>query len=125
MNKVIEIRKAIQSAIKEAHPNVHFENAPDDAAYPYIVYNLPDSLNNGTLENFVLEVDGWDHPDNGDSTALEMMMDTVDKAMNRKTFVIAPDLFFTIYRDSRETITEKDKRLKHRRYTYQARTYGE
>lgn len=125
LNKVIELRKVIKEVILEAHPSVFYEEAPDDAPYPYIVFNLPNSLSNGVFENFVLEVDGWDAPENGDTTALEMMMDAVDKALQRKTFVIADNLFFSLYRDSRETITEKDSRIKHRRYTYQARTYGE
>ncbi|WP_307341592.1 tail completion protein gp17 [Caldalkalibacillus uzonensis] len=122
---MIELRKAIKAAIKEVHSEVYFEKATDDSPYPYIVFDLPNSISNGALENFVLEVEGWDAPTNSDTTGLEMMMDAVDKALQRKTFVIADNLFFSLYRDGRESINENDSLIKRRRYTYQARVYGE
>lgn len=125
LNRVIELRKAIKAAIKEVHSEVYFEKATDDSPYPYIVFDLPNSISNGALENFVLEVEGWDAPTNSDTTGLEMMMDAVDKALQRKTFVIADNLFFSLYRDGRESINENDSLIKRRRYTYQARVYGE
>ena len=124
-NKMIEIRKAIQEVLKEIHPRVFYESAPAKEPYPYIVFNFPNSVSNGILENFVLEVDGWDAPADGSTLNLEALMGEVDKALQRRVIVIADDLFLSLYRDGRETMTENDSRIKRRRLTYQARVYGE
>lgn len=123
-NRVVEIRRAILSALEAVYSEVYFEDAPDDAQFPYLVFDLPDSVDNGKLENFELELTGWDALDNGDTYALENMMDIADRALNRKTFVVG-NLAMMIYRDGRRTIRDKEKRIRQRQYTYQVRVYGE
>lgn len=134
MIKIIEIRKNIKTSLKSIHPNVldeggnsksrvHYENAPDDTGYPYLVYDLPNSIDDGSLEQFVLDVDGWDYPVNGDTTALETLMDKVDKALHRKTVVIDAQLAITFYRENRIPLKDDDKRIRRRKYVYQIRTH--
>ena len=71
MDRVTTIRTAI-GAILAAVGNVHYEDAPESAVYPYLVFNLPNSIDSGTLEQFVLDVDGWD--DDTNTTTLEALM---------------------------------------------------
>jgi hypothetical protein len=130
MVKMIEIRKALKTALKAIHPNiivdgesvsrVHYQDAPDDAVYPYLVYVLPNSNDDGTLEQLFLDVDGWDNSTN--TTALETLMDSADKALHRKTVVVG-NLSMTLYRESRLALEDDDKRLRRRKYIYQVRTY--
>lgn len=124
MIKMVELRKFIQARLKPAHARVYYTQAPKNAVYPYIVYNMPDSTDDGSLENFVLDVEGWDAPQNGDTTELETMMDAVDKQLHRQTDILSGTLSATYYRENRLAIQERDDpRIRRRRYTYQVRTY--
>lgn len=122
MIKMIEIRKIINTSLKSIHPRVYYRNAPDGAAYPYLVYDLPNSYDEGDLEQFVLDVDAWDVP-NGDTTVLETLIDSADKTLHRKTTTLNNELAVTFYRENRLTLTDDDPNIKRRKYTYEARTF--
>lgn len=121
--KVIELRKAISTLLLSVHPRVYYHVAPDDAVFPYLVYDLPNSRDDGTLENFVLDVDGWDRPGNGDTSALETLMGNIDAELHRKTVFTSGKICVTIYRENRLTLLDSDKRIRRRKYIYQARTH--
>lgn len=123
MVKTLELRTAIAGALSAVHPRVYFQAAPDGAAYPYLVYDLPNSLDDGTLEQFVVDVDGWDAPTGGDTTALETLMDGVDKALHRLTVVVDDELSMAFYRDNRLALIDDDPRIRRRKYVYEARTF--
>lgn len=117
-NRVIEIRKKINATLKTVTNNVHFQSAADDSSLPYLVFDLPNSIDDGSLEQFVLDVDGWDNK--ADTNDLETLMHNVDTALHRKTFVI-DNLTFTLYRDNRLSLTDKEANLRRRKYIYQIR----
>lgn len=123
MIKVIEIRKIINVALKSIHPQVYYRSAPADATFPYLVYDLPNSIDDGSLENFVLDVDAWDLPANGSTTALETLIDSADKSLHRQTITVEGNLAVTFYRENRLTLTDDDPNIKRRKYIYQVRTY--
>lgn len=123
MMKVIELREAITAALKSVHPRVYYEVAHDKEQFPFLVVNLPDAIDDGTLEQFVLDVDGWDAPSNGDTTALEMMMDAVDKILHRMIVTVDDELAMMFYRDNRLVLTDDDPRIRRRKYIYQVRTF--
>lgn len=120
MSKVIELRKIVLTRLKTIHPRVFFMDAPDNAQYPYLIYNLPNSVDDGALENYVLDVDGWDSQE--DTTALETLMSQADHALHRET-VIVDGLSVTFYRENRLTLTDDNKKIRRRKYVYQARVY--
>ena len=134
MIKVIEIREIIQTALKSVHSRIYFESAPatiDDpdnqgtnipTPFPYLVYDLPNSTDDGTLEQFVLDVDAWEST-NGDTTGLETLIDSADKSLHRKTITVDDNLEVTFYRESRLTLTDDDPNIKRRKYTYEVRTF--
>jgi hypothetical protein len=121
MDRIIQLRKSLTELLKAANPRVYFMDAPKDAAFPYLVYDLPNSVDDGTLENFVLEVDGWSQ--GADTMAVEQLMEAADAALHRQV-IRAEDLAIILYRDNRLTIPDDEKQIHHRRYVYQARTYG-
>ncbi len=123
MVKVNEMRKALDALISPVQSQVYFEDAPEDATYPYIVIDFPNSNDDGTLEQFFVDVDGWDAPANGDTTALETMMDAVDKVLHRTTVYDEGKFSMTLYRENRTNLRDTDKRIRRRKYIYQARTY--
>lgn len=120
MIKVIELRKAINTALKTVHPRIYYQDAPDDAVFPYLVYDLPNSVDDGYLEQFVLDVDGWDN--STDTTNLETIMDNVNKSLDGMTRT-ADSLSMSFYLDNRLTLLDDDSRIRRRKYTYQVRTY--
>ena len=122
MIKVIEIRKIINIALKSIHPRVYYRSAPDTAVFPYLVYDLPNSTDDGTLEQFVLDVDAWEST-NGDTTGLETLIDSADKSLHRKTIIVDDNLAVTFYRETRLTLTDDDPNIKRRKYIYQVRTF--
>jgi hypothetical protein len=139
MVKMIEIRKVVKSYLKSIHPNVvidgkskkriHHQSAPENAVYPYLVYDFPNSIDDGTLEQFVLDIDGWDNAI--DTTVLENLMSSVDgngsksnpSGLHRKTVVVNNELSLTFYRENRLPLIDDDPRIKRRKYVYQIRTY--
>lgn len=123
MDKVIEIRKTIGALLAPVHPRVFYESADDKAAYPYLVFDLPNSVDDGSMEQFVLELDGWDAPANGSTIVLEELMSRADAVLHQVA-IRSPELAIVIRRDNRLTIRDEDKRLRRRQYQYQIRTYG-
>lgn len=120
MSKVIEIRIFLKQLLKTLHPRVFFNVADSEAEYPYIVFDLPNSIDDGILENFVLDIDVWDI--NPDTTVLETLVDSIDNALNKETFLVNNQFSMTIYRENRLTLTDDDSRIRRRKYVYQART---
>lgn len=118
---MIDLRTALTAQLKMACPRVYFMDAPKDAPFPYLVYDLPNSVDDGSLENFVLEVDGWDKGE--DTAGIELLMDAADVALHRQVLHVG-NMVVILYRDNRLTIPDDEKRIHHRRYVYQARTYG-
>lgn len=123
MIKVIEIRKAIGDYLETKHPEVYFQIASKDAAPLHLTFDLPNSFDDGAMENFVLEIDGWDLPEHGDTTALETLMDEVDKGLHREVFRIA-GMSMAVYRENRLALEDDDKHIRRRKYVYQVRTFG-
>ncbi|MCR8635748.1 DUF3168 domain-containing protein [Paenibacillus radicis (ex Xue et al. 2023)] len=123
MSKVTELRKVIQSQLKVIHPRVFYEITPDNTKFPYIVFELPNSVDDGTMENFVLEVDGWDAPTDADTMPLEQLMSNIDEALHKKV-VTGEGLAFIFYRENRMSLPDDDKRIRRRKYVYQVRTFG-
>ena len=134
MIKVIEIREIIVSSLKTVHPRIYHHLAPAkiedpnnpgvfiNTPFPYLVYDLPNSTDDGTLERFILDVDAWDMP-SGDTTGLETLIDSADKSLHRKTITVDDNLAVTFYRESRLALTDDDPNIKRRKYIYQVRTF--
>lgn len=120
-----EVRKALQTALIAIHPRVYYEDAPDGADFPYLVYELEDSNFDGAnTELFTLNVDGWDRPtaaNNYSSIPLENLMDSVNRALEVLIAPINPRLGFRVVFDRRYSINDPDDRIKRRRYEYQIR----
>lgn len=121
MIKFSELRTEMQRILKTLHSRVFFQVATDKAVKPYVVFDFPNSVDSGTLENFVLDIDVWD--DNLDTTTLETLIDTIDDTLHKKSILLSDKMGIVIYRENRLTLTDDDPRIRRRKYTYQARTY--
>jgi len=120
MAKVVDIRTQIEALLKTVHARSYFEKAQSSAALPYVVFDLPNSVDSGDLENFVLDVTSWDSAD--DTTALETLAENVDAVLHKKAVTVNNSVAFVMYRMSRISNTVDD--VNRRYYTYQCRAYS-
>ena len=118
------LRKLLHPYLKSIHPRVYFQDAPDDAQFPYLTYDFTQITNDGEeFETVALDIDGWDMPADGDTTALETLMQTVNDALNKKTLT-AEGLAVTFYLDRKIPLRDDNPAIKRRKYIYEARLFG-
>lgn len=121
MIKVLEIRTALQTLLETLHARVSFNVASDAEAFPYVVFDLSNSIDIGALETFVLDIDCWDIDE--DTTVLETLIGNIDNALHKNTILIDDKMSITIYRENRLIPHDDDPRIRRRKYVYQVRTY--
>lgn len=118
------LRKLLHPFLKSIHPRIYFQIAPDSAEFPYLVYDFTQIVNDGEeFETVALDVDGWDMPVGGDTTAIENLMDEVNQALNKKTLT-AEELAVTFYLDRKIPLRDDNPAIKRRKYIYEARLFG-
>lgn len=119
-----KLRKLVHSCLKSIHPRVYFQMAPDNAPFPYLVYDFTQITNDGEeFETVALDVDGWDMPAKGDTTELETLMQTVNDVLNKKTLT-AEGLAGTFYLDRKIPLLDDNKKIRRRKHIYEARLFG-
>ena len=118
------LRKLLHPYLKSIHLRVYFQDAPDDAQFPYLTYDFTQITNDGEeFETVALDVDGWDMPAGGDTTALENLMESVNDALNKKTLT-AEGLAVAFYLDRKIPLRDDNPAIKRRKYIYEARLFG-
>jgi len=118
------LRELIHPFFKSIHPRVYFQVAPDSAQFPYLVYDFTQITNDGEgFETVALDVDGWDIPAGGDTTALEILMQSVNDALNKRTLTVE-GLAVTFYLDRKIPLLDDNKDIRRRKYIYEARLFG-
>lgn len=127
---MIEVRKAIKSFLKSIHPNVtidgktisrvFFQQAPEDAIFPYIVYDLPNSFSDGEGGELIsLDIDGWDSNITRDTTVIENLMKTIN-TIDKKTLTTS-EIALTLFLDNKIPLLDDDKNIHRRKYIYSGR----
>jgi hypothetical protein len=116
------LRELLYPRLKDIHPRVYFQVAPESAEFPYLVYDFTQIVNDGEeFETVAVDIDGWDMTD--DTTALETLMQTVNDALNKKTLT-AEGLAVTFYLDRKIPLRDDNKNIRRRKYIYEARLFG-
>lgn len=117
---MIELRKAITSILRRVTPKVYYGQAPEGEKYPYLVYLL-NVIDQGDTKLITLDVDGWDAPENADTTQLEILMGMVDRELDRRVVNSDAAFSFVIYRDRSFPVEDSDKRIQRRKFIYEVR----
>lgn len=118
-----ELRTIVQSQLLALHSRVYFQVAPEDAVFPYLVYDIPDIFDDGEwFKRATVDVDGWDLPTDGDTTALETLMETVKDGLNKQTIVSA-SAGASFFLSSMHSLVDDDKRIKRRKYIFEAHLF--
>lgn len=119
---MIELRRALHSYLRSIHPRVYFQRAPDTAQFPYITYSFEMIPDGEGFELVVLDIDGWDMPDDGDTTGLEGLMSDVKRSMDKKTLT-TDDLVVSFYLDRKLALEDDNPKIIRRKYVYQGRLF--
>jgi len=118
---MIELRKIIQGQLKAIHPRVYFQMAPKTATFPYLVYDIPTINDDGEgYQLATIDIDGWDNEN--DTTVLETLMNSVNNALNKKSF-IHNNTTLTPFLESKLSLRDDEAKLKRRKNIYQGRIF--
>ncbi len=126
-----QLKDLLKAYLKTIHPRVYYEDAPESANYPYLVFDFPNNLSDGeSVDVVVIDIDGWDVPNDGDITPLESLMALVNgngnldnpTGLDKKTLT-AENMAVTFYLDNKLNLRDDDKRIRRRKYIYQARLF--
>lgn len=128
---MIALRKTIQAYLETKHPRVYFKRAPEKAAFPYLVFDFQPSFTpDEGREQLLIDIDGWDKPTDGDSTALETLMQNVNgdgdlsspSGLDRQA-ILANDILAVFRLESRDPVDDDDPLILRRKYTYNTTMY--
>lgn len=128
MSRSSLLRRVLQDFLLSVCARVYYQRAAPEAAFPRLVFDLPNSFDDGQFEVYRLEVDGWD--DSSDTSVLEDLMAAVDgdgdmespTGLHRKV-LSTDDLTATVFRESRLSLIDDDERLRRRQYVYAVKVY--
>jgi hypothetical protein len=122
MIDIIDVRTGLMIELNKVSQanKVYYEGAPEDAAYPYLIYSLTDSDADGAnTEVFQLYINGWDLSDS--TTVIENMMVNLNEKLD-KVMIRTTSCSFRAELDNRLTIDDtSDARIKRREYRYALR----
>ncbi|GLC32919.1 hypothetical protein [Clostridium omnivorum] len=117
---MIEVRTALSTYLKSLHSKIYFQVAPENATFPYIVYDIPNSFSDGEGgEVITLDIDGWDMNNTGDTTVIETLMQTIN-SLDKKVLT-TDNISVVFYLENKMALIDDDKRIKRRKYTYSGR----
>lgn len=116
MNKLLEL---ILNTLKQIHPRVYRKQAPDDAKYPYVVFNIQDGTKTHR-DDFILIVDIWDK--NKGAMEVENLTDSIDELLDGANL---PNDFVlpTFWRTQRLNVEDPNKKIERRQLRFNIQTY--
>jgi hypothetical protein len=110
---MVNLLNAIYEQLKNFSVEAYNGKVPDDAVYPFISYNIVNSVDidgceSGSREDFILEVDIWDNI--SDTLRIETLVNSIDNAINRIRYKDS-NIFACFYRITRLNLPDADENL--------------
>jgi len=102
--------------------NVYLEQAPSNASFPYITYNINNSVDQEVRRDFILEINAWDSCEDNNTVELEDITNDLDDGLNEWKYV-DDSMHISVYRESRGMIPDPDESIRRRRLTYTCKTW--
>ena len=113
-----KLKTKLQKTLKECCANVYFENAPDTATVPYLVYDLTQGIASGVQTIYLMDVDVWDK--NESSERVDNICKKL-RELNGRTYIDA-QIQFSMYFDRVVNAKSENKNWKRKRVVLQVRT---
>lgn len=118
---MIHLRTQLTNLLKKYHPQVHYQTAPSNPVFPYIVMNLPNSFMNEDQEIFSLDVDIWDNKT--DTTVIETLASKLWMELDHYSYSDA-NIQFSVYRENRlPELDESELGIRRRKLIFQVRYF--
>lgn len=121
MINTVALRAVLQTELKKIHCKVYYEDAPDCASFPYLVYNLS-GTDSKPSRDYSLDIDVWDKPKDASTTVVETLADNLENTLN-ELLINNDDLSAIIYTSSRLSINDPEPSIKRRRVIFDMRVY--
>lgn len=112
------LKTQLTTQLKNVYPKVYYENAPDDAVFPYVVYSLGSSYNNRANCIYTLDLDVWD------KSTSSKKVDDITKDLIKKldlTGYIDEEIQYSLYFDRTVDTGSEDKTLKRKTVIFELR----
>lgn len=121
MSRSNSLRKLIETQLKTIYNEVYYLQASEDAMYPHCVFFIK-SINTGDLSrsDYLLTVDLWDK--SLGSYDITAKADEVEDLMKTKNLPQS-DILPTIFTNSRKTVVDDDKKIKHLQLDFLVQLY--
>lgn len=116
MNKTEATKRALTRLLRTLCSNVYHLQAPDDEAFPYIVYEIRELSHDDGKTLIQLEVNAIDYGKN--TAVVDNLADAVQSALH-KYYYIDPFIEFAAYKGSRQSVQEEDKQVLRRRMLFE------
>lgn len=121
VNKMNDLLELIFRELKKVHERVYYEDAEDEAIFPYVVFYISTGTNTEQRHDDILVVEVWD--ENPDTTNLEDITDKIEKHFDYECFN-TEKVSTMAYKESRSK-SEKEKKedLSCRELRFELQTY--
>lgn len=116
MGKTYELRKSLNSILKQYVDRVYYEQSPDGATHPYVVFEMSELSHDDGKTLMEMELNVVDY--GTDTSEVEELADTLQKNLNKMDYINA-FIQFSVYRGLRERVEEEDKQIIRRRLTFE------
>lgn len=122
MSKTKELRKIITAQLREVPGGTYHRQAPNDAPFPYKVFNLSSVSFTDARDDLILDVDILAHT--LDPKDVEDIADQVEELFTDANLP-TPPLYPTFFRDARFTLDDPDKQMQHIQLRFLVQVYKE
>lgn len=117
---MLELRVVINTLLKDKYERVYYQQAPNDKAFPYLIFNFPNSFDNEDQEVFNFDIDVWDYSES--SVNVEEISSELWRFFNRYHY-LDDNMQFSVYRANRLPLEEEDKKFKRRKLIFELRYF--
>lgn len=113
------MNKNLKQLLKEL-TEAYYEEAPEDAAYPYMVFSMRRTSESDGRQFYSLEINVWDQ--NAYYSRAENMMDLLEKKLHQNSF-LTEDYLIRIFKGVRQNVPDPDKSIKRVREQFELYVY--
>lgn len=115
-----DFKTVLYDKLKTVADRVYDEEAPTGTTYPYVVYNLPGSIDSYDQDMIAVDIDIWGY--GTDNTVIDQLVADIRVALNNYTITNA-NVGTTFYYVTALQIKDPVENVRRRRMRFNASTY--